>query len=115
MVLLKRIPTVGFALPLALLHMFYSVLKAHSTPLPERADERLASHESRHDSRRSRRRRVAVDRPTLKPSQHSGHPPARPQPPQAGAVGLALGGGPRFGPCASRMVWGFILSGLGPK
>ena len=47
MVLLKRIPTVGFALPLALLHMFYSVLKAHSTPLPERADERLASHASR--------------------------------------------------------------------
>ena len=44
MVLLKRIPTVGFALPLALLHMLYSILKAHSTPLPERADERLASH-----------------------------------------------------------------------
>lgn len=57
MVLLKRIPTVGFALPLALLHMFYSVLKAHSTPLPERADERLASHVTTHDALT---RRVAV-------------------------------------------------------
>lgn len=114
MVLLKRIPTVGFALPLALLHMFYSVLKAHSTPLPERADERLASHVAWIYSVV----RPSVHGPTyfnVKPSQHSGYPPARPQPPQAEAVGLALGGGPRFGPCASRMFWGFIFSGLGPK